>query len=174
MELLATLRRSGGIDALARQADLLPAAVGPAVEALLPALLDGIRSYAQHLGDGDQGVKAVLAMFGRLGDGNLAVEVMGPGPLSDEAGNRILAHVFGSEEAKQRLANEVGAVSGNEPALLERLLPVLAMLVCGYISARVRADETESESITWLRELLVLPNPGEARPGFGLGSGTNG
>lgn len=167
MELLATLRRSGGIDALARQAGLLPAIVSPAVEALLPALLEGMGAYARRLGGGDAGVRAMLAMIDGLGDGNLAVEVMGPGPLSDESGKRILTHIFATSDARHRLADEVGAVSRQDPALLERLLPALAMLVCGYFSARVQADESDGESITWLRELLLLQDPGEPMAGFG-------
>lgn len=173
MELLATLRRSGGLDALARRSDLVPADASSAAEALLPALLEGMRSYALRQGGGDAGAKAVVAMIDGLGDGNLAVEVMAPGPLSDEAGNTILATILGSAEAKQRLANQAGAVSGGEAAVLERLLPGLAMLVSGYISARVRADETDGDSIAWLRELLVLPSTGEGRRGL-EGSGTTG
>lgn len=171
MELLATLRRSGGIDALARQVGVVPATVGSAVEVLLPAVLEGLRAYAQRLGGGDAGIAAVLAMIDGLGDGDLAVAVMGPGPLCEEAGNKILAHALGTDDAKQRLAREVAAVSGQEPALLERLLPPLAMLACGYLSARARADQTESESIAWLRGVLALQGPAAGRP---AGSGTNG
>ena len=91
MDLLATLRRSGGIDALARQIGLPPATVFAGAEALMPALL-------------------------------------------------------------------------------ERILPVLAMLVCGYLSARAEADRSEGESSIWLRDLLMLQDPEERRSG----SGTNG
>ena len=47
------------------------------------------------------------------------------------------------------------------------------MLVCGYFSARSRAEDVEGETIAWLRELLALPKPGEPS-GLATGSGTNG
>jgi hypothetical protein len=170
MDLLATLRRSGGIDALARQIGLPPASVFAGAEALMPGLLGGLRDYAQRMGGGDVGVGAMLAIIDGLGDGNLAVEVMGPGPLAADTGDKVLAQFFGSREAKQRLASEVAVVSGQQPALLERILPVLAMLVCGYLSARAEADRSEDESLGWLRDLLMLHDPEERRSG----SGTNG
>lgn len=39
MEMLATLRRSGGINALARQLDVAPATATAGVKALLPSTL---------------------------------------------------------------------------------------------------------------------------------------
>jgi hypothetical protein len=166
MDLLATLRRSGGIDALARQVGSPPRPVSGGVEALLPAVLGGLRDYAQRIG-GDPGVRALLAMIDGLGDGNLAAEVMGPGPLTVEAGDRILAQFFGSPGAKRQLARDVAAESGQDPAMLERILPILTMLVCGYVSARAGADGSEGESTRWLRDLLMLDDPGEQHSNFG-------
>jgi hypothetical protein len=166
MDLLATLRRSGGIDALARQIGMPPQPVAAGVEALLPALLGGLRGYAQSMGGGEAGVRAMLAMMDGLGDGNLAAEVMGPGPLAAESGERVLLQLFGSREAGRQLAHDVAAASGHDAAMLDRILPVLAMLVCGYLSARVGADASETE---WLRDLLLLDDPDAPRS-----FGTNG
>lgn len=170
MDLLATLRRSGGIDALARQMELPPVTVFAGAEALLPALLEGLRAHTQRMGGGEQGIAAMLAIINGFGDGNLAAAVMGPDPLQSEMGDRIIAQFFGSHDAKHRLAEEVAAVSGQDGPVLERILPMLAMLVAGYISARAETDSIEDKGKGWLRELLMLQEPGEPR----ANSGTNG
>jgi hypothetical protein len=170
MDLLATLRRSGGIDALARQIGLPPTTVAAAVEALLPALIGGLRDYAQRLGEGDAGVQAMLAMIDGFGDGNLAAEVMGPGPLTADSGDKIVALFFDSANAKRWLAAEVAAETGQDALMLERIVSPLAMLVCGYITARVGADGAHDDSIDWVRALLKLPKGGAAQ----AGSGTHG
>jgi hypothetical protein len=167
MDLLATLRRSGGIDALARQIGRPPPPVAAGAEALLPALLGALRAYAQGMGGSETGVRAMLAMMDGLGDGNLAAEVMGPGPLASESGDRVLLKVFGSRDAAQRLAADVAALGGHDPAMLQRILPVLAMLVCGYLSARVGADVSERGGTEWLHDLLLLDDPDAPRSSFG-------
>jgi len=169
MDLLATLRRSGGIDALARQVGLAPAVVSACVEASLPAIVAGLRNYTLKSGGGDAGLGALLAMIDGLGDGNLAADVMGPEPLSAGPGERILAQFFEPSRAKQR-AGELAVASGRSVAEIERILPLLAMLLCGYISARVEAGRIDGGNLDWLWNLLMLQDPDEPR----ANSGTHG
>lgn len=165
MDWLAILRRSGGIDALARQVGQPPANVSAGAEVLLPALLDGLRDYAQRHGGPEAGVKALLAMIDGLGDGNLAAAVMGPEALVADAGETIVDQLFGSTEPKQRLAHETATTDEREATMLERMLPVLAMLVCGYISARAGTDQ----DIEWLLEALGLEDQAPRRKNSGSG-----
>jgi hypothetical protein len=165
MDLLAVLRRSGGIDAVARQIDGPPPQVTAGIDALLPALLASLRGYAQQHGGGDAGVAGLLAMVNGLGNGQLAADVMGPGPLPPDAGDALLGQLVGLPEARRRLASDVAAIGGLDSATIGHILPLLAMLVCGYISARAEADAAQGDSLSWLRDLLMLDDSQGRRPG---------
>jgi hypothetical protein len=136
MDWLTTLRRSGGINSLSRQLGISPAQVAAASEALLPALLAGLRQLAHGLGRGDAGVQALVKLLVELGGGQLAADVMGPGPLNTDPGNAILVRALGPEVARRAVLIEADRAKGIDQALGERVLPGLAMLVGGYITAR--------------------------------------
>jgi len=165
MDLLAVLRRSGGIDAVARQIGVPPPQVAAGIDTLLPALLASLRSYAQQQGGGHVGIAGLLAMVNALGNGQLAADVMGPGPLAADAGDALLGQLVGLPEARRRLASDVAAIGGQDSAAIGHILPLLAMLVCGYISARAEADAAQGDSLAWLRDLLMLDDSQGPRSG---------
>jgi hypothetical protein len=136
MDWLTTLRRSGGINALSRQLGVSPADVAAATAVLLPALLGGLRQQAERLGKSDAGVRAVVEHLVELGGGQLAADVMGPGPLDSEPGNAILDYALGPDVARRAILIEAERTAQIDQALAERILPGLAMLVGGYITAR--------------------------------------
>ncbi len=67
--MLAALRLSGGINALARQLGASPVDASAAAEALLPSLLAGFRNFPS-------GQAVLLTLFGELGGSALASAVM--------------------------------------------------------------------------------------------------
>jgi hypothetical protein len=162
MEWLTTLRRSGGINALSRQLGLSPAEVSDATEALLPKLLGGLRQLGDRLGgDGEAGIQAVIDLFAKLGGGQLAADVMGPGPLDTGPGNALLDQALGPEVARRAMLIEAERNVGLNQALGERVLPGLAMLVAGYITARAAGSGVEgSGGLDGLGSLLVSVTPG--------------
>jgi len=143
MDWLTTLRRSGGINALSRQLGVTPADVSAAADALLPALLGGLRQTADSLGGGDAGVDALVDILVEIGGGQLAVDVMSPGPLDVAPGNRILDRALGPEVARRAVLVEAERSAALDPELGARVLPGLAMLVGGYIAARAGGSGAE-------------------------------
>lgn len=143
MDWLTTLRRSGGINALSRQVDASPADVSSAAGALLPALLGALRQAAQGLGEGDAGVQSLVDMLTELGGGQLAADVMGGGPLDLAPGQQLLDRILGPEVARRAVLTEAERGHGLDPELGARLLPALAMLVAGYITARAGGSGAE-------------------------------
>lgn len=143
MDWLTTLRRSGGINALSRQIGASPAEVAAGTEALLPALLGGLRRVADRSGRGDEGVRALVEELSTLGGGQLAADVMGPGPLETDPGNAILDLAIGPDVARRAVLIEAERNAGLDQALGERVLPGLAMLVGGYITARAGGSGAE-------------------------------
>ncbi|MFM5885472.1 MAG: DUF937 domain-containing protein [Novosphingobium sp.] len=130
------LRRSGGIEAVSKQLGVPPAIAAAGAEALLPAIVGGFRKHADGAGGGEAGLGSLIGMLGSLGGGALAANVLGPDPTDVDQGNGILGQIFGSKDVSRSVAADAAARTGIDPDLLKRMLPILAMLVGGYLSAR--------------------------------------
>lgn len=143
MDMLATLRRSGGIEALARELGIPSAAAAAGTEALLPAIVAGFRQHRDTEGGGEAGLSAVATMLEGLGGGSLAAAVMGPDAADFAPGNGVLGAIFGTKDVSRILADQAAQATGLEPAMLKRMLPLLAMLVGGYLSARATGSGAE-------------------------------
>lgn len=162
MDWLTTLRRSGGINALSRQIGASPADVAAGTEALLPALVGGLRQLADRLGGDDDGVRALVDRLMELGGGQLAADVMGPGPVNTAPGDALLEEALGPEVARRAVLIEAERTGGLDQALGERILPGLAMLVGGYITARAGGSGAQgSGGLTELGSLLDTLTPDE-------------
>lgn len=136
MDMLDMLRRSGGLDAMAGQLGISPAQAASGAEALLPAVLGGFKKRSQAGGSGEVGIGDLIGMLGGLGGGALADNVVGPEPTDVGRGNAVLGQIFGSKEVSRTVAGHASQQSGLDPALLRKMLPILAMLVGGYLSSR--------------------------------------
>jgi hypothetical protein len=135
MNWLATLRRSGGINAIAHHLGMSPIDAGAGIAALVPALIAGLRDYCAKSGGGDAGLRALVAFLNELDGGDLAAQVMGQDPLRIEAGNTLLDRLFG--ESRTETVDNAERSTDVARDVLDELLPPLAMLVGGYIAARV-------------------------------------
>ena len=134
MDWLTTLRRSGGINALSRQLGVSPTQVAAGAEALLPAIVGAARLFVDRHGGGEAGARALVASLAEFGGGQLAADVMGPGPLDLLPGQGIVGLVIGPDVARRAVLAEAER-AGLEPALGDRVLPGLVMLVSGYVTA---------------------------------------
>ena len=135
MDLLATLRRSGGVSAVAVQLDEAPAQVDQGVEALLPLLVSEMRAEVARLGGGDEGIAALVALFDREGDGSLASRLLAERDVDPAVGYILLDRICREPGSSERLAGKVTDTELDKP-MLARLAALLMMLVGGYMSAR--------------------------------------
>ena len=117
---------NGGIEALASQLGVPPEQAQRGAEALLPSVLGGMGDNATNL---DTHVN-------QLGGVDLARNVVGPEPTQVDKGNQLLGGIFGSKDVSRQVAGHAAQGSGLDPALLQRMLPILAMLVAGHLSGR--------------------------------------
>ena len=134
MDIGDILQGQGGIGAIAGQLGISPAEVERGAGALLPSILQGFGQRAAPTTGGDAG--GLEDVLGRLGGGGLADNVVGPEPTEVGKGNEILGHIFGSKQVSREVAGDAAQKSGLDPALLKKMLPILAMLVGGYLSSR--------------------------------------
>lgn len=134
MDLNDILRSQGGIEAIAGQLGISEAEAQRGAAALLPSVLSG---FGQRAGGADMGGLGGLgAVLESLGGGNLTRDVVSPAPTPVSKGNDILGEIFGSKEVSREVAGEASQSTGLDPALLKKMLPIVAMLVAGYLSSQ--------------------------------------
>lgn len=132
MQITDILAQTGGVGSIARDLGVSEAEVTRGAEALGPALLGGFMKQAQA-GGGAGGLGGLLS---QLGGGGLLDNVLSPGQTDVAKGDGVLGQVFGSKEVSRTVAQSASAKSGLDPALLKRMLPILAMLVAGYLTKK--------------------------------------
>lgn len=125
------LARTGGLAAIARELGLSETQASSGAEALAPAILGGFRKQAQSQPTGLDGLGGLL---GQLGGGSLFDDVVAPQPTDVRRGNDVLGQIFGSPDVSRAVAQNASTQSGLDPALLKRMLPMLAMLVAGFLA----------------------------------------
>lgn len=132
MQITEILAETGGAQSMARDLGVSEAEVKRGAEALGPMLLGGFRKQAQSGASGG-GLGGLLS---QLGGGGLLDSVLSPTPTDATQGDAVLGQVFGSKEVSRTAAQNASAQTGLDPALLKRMLPLLAMLVAGYLSKK--------------------------------------
>jgi len=131
MPITDLLSRSGGLQSIARELGVDESQAASGAQALLPAILGGFRRQSES---GSTGTEALGGLLGRLGGGSLLDDVVSPQPTDPSRGNDILGQIFGSKDVSRSVAQNASSQSGLDPSLLRRMLPMLAMLVAGYLS----------------------------------------
>jgi hypothetical protein len=107
-------------------------------------------------------------VLGKLGGGSLLDDVLAPQPTNVSRGNDVLGQIFGSKDVSRTVAQDAASRSGLDPALLKKMLPILAMLVAGYMARQGgRAAQQPGQAGGGLGGLLggLLGGGGSARPG---------
>ena len=131
MDIMDMLAQTGGIDSMARELGISETQARTGAAALLPAVLGGFKKQAQGQAAAGGGLEDLL---GKLGGGGLLDDVLSPQPTNVNRGNDILGQIFGSKDVSRTVAKSASAPAGLDPALLKKMLPILAMLVAGYMA----------------------------------------
>jgi hypothetical protein len=162
MDISSILQQSGAIGAIASQLGVNEQVAQMGAEALLPSILGGFKKTAQAQPAGLDGLGGLL---GQLGGGGLFDNVVAPEPTNVDAGNGVLGQIFGTKEVSRTVADHASGQTGIDPTILKKMLPILAMLVAGYM-----AKQSGGEGAGGLGGLLgsVLGGGGQAAGG-GLG-----
>lgn len=136
MQMTDLLAQMGGLQSMARELGVSETQAATGAAALLPVILGGFRKQAQAQPTGLEGLGGLLE---QLGGGNLLDDVLGPQPTHVNRGNDVLGQIFGSKDVSRAVAQNAASQSGLDPALLKKMLPILAMLVAGYMAKQGRA-----------------------------------
>ena len=131
MNITDILAQAGGLRSMSRELGMSEEQVQTGAEALLPAILGGFKKQAQAQPSGLDGLGGLLE---QLGGGGLMDNVLSPEPTDVDRGNDVLGTIFGSKDVSREVAQNAAGRTGLDPAMLKRMLPMLAMLVAGFMS----------------------------------------
>ena len=147
-DLIAILQQTGGISAIASQLGIPPAMAEAGASALLPAIVGGFskQTEAPSGADAGGGLGSLIGMLGGLGGAGLAANVLGPETTNVDKGNDVLGQIFGSKDVSRTVATHASNQTGIDPALLKKMLPILAMLVAGYMAHAGGAQQGDQPS----------------------------
>jgi hypothetical protein len=131
MQITDILSQMGGMQSMARDLGISETEAAKGAEALAPAILGGFKRQAEAQPAGLEGLGGLL---GRLGGGGLLDNVLSPQPTDVGRGNDVLGQIFGTKDVSRAVAQDAAAKSGLSPSVLKKMLPILAMLVTGFMA----------------------------------------
>ena len=138
MQITDILAQVGGLQSIAKELGVSETEAASGAEALVPAILGGFKKQAQSQPAGLEGLGGLL---GQLGGGGLLDNVLAPQPTDVSRGNDVLGQIFGSKDVSRAVAQNAASQSGLAPNLLKKMLPMLAMLVAGYMAKQRGAGD---------------------------------
>ena len=133
MNVTDILAQTGGLQSMARELGISEAEASKGAAALAPMILGGFKKQAQAQPTGLEGLGGLL---GQLGGTGLLENVLSPQPTDLNRGNDVLGQIFGSKDVSRTVAQNASAQSGLDPSLLKKMLPMLAMMIAGYMASQ--------------------------------------
>jgi len=141
MQITDILNKTGGLQSIARELGISESDAASAATALAPAVLGGFQKQAEAH---PQGLDGLGGLLGQLGGGGLLDSVLSPSPTDTAPGNDVLGQIFGSKDVSRAVAQNAAAQTGHDPSLLKKMLPMLAMVVAGYMAKNHAAQQGSS------------------------------
>jgi len=143
MQITDVLAQMGGLKSMARELGVSESQPATGAAVLIPAILGGFKKQAQAQPTGLEGLGGLL---GQLGGGGLFDQVLSPEPTHVGLGDAVLGQIFGSKDVSRTVAQNAASKSGLDPALLKKMLPMLAMLVAGYMAKQREGAQAAPQS----------------------------
>ena len=165
MNINEILAQTGGVQAMARELGISEAEAANGAAALAPAILGGFKKQAQAQPEGFAGLGGLL---GQLGGGGLLADVLSPQPTNVSRGDDVLGQIFGSKDVSRSVAEQASARTGLDPSLLKKMLPIVAMMVTGFMARQQGGPSTGATAAGGVGGMLG------GLLGGGAGSGSSG
>ncbi len=130
MQITDILGQMGGLQSIARELGISESQAAAVAAALTPAILGGFKKQAQA----PAGLDGLGGLLSQLGGGGLLDTVLQAEPTDVGRGNDVLGQIFGSKDVSRTVAQNAASQSGLDPSLIKKMLPLVAMLVAGYMA----------------------------------------
>ena len=167
MEITDILGQMGGLQSIARELGISETQAAAGAAALAPAILGGFKKQAQA----PAGLEGLGGLLGQLGGGGLLDNVLAKEPTDVGRGNDVLGQIFGSKDVSRTVAQNAASRSGLDPSVIKKMLPIVAMLVAGYMAKQRGAAQPSSGGLGNMLGGLLGGQTGGARPGAEAGLG---
>lgn len=131
MQITDILAQMGGLQSVARELGVSEEEATSGAAALAPALLGGFKKQTQAQPAGLAGLGGLL---GQLGGGSLLDNVLSSEPTDVNRGNDLLGQIFGSKDVSRAVAQNASAQTGLDTSVLKKMLPMLAMMIAGFMA----------------------------------------
>ena len=131
MQLQDILKQTGALESIARELNISEVEATKAASALAPTVLGGFRKQAEAHPQGLDGFSGLLNQFG---GGGMLDSILSSNPTDTSLGDNVLGRIFGTKDVSRAVAQNAAAQSGQDPSMLKKMLPMLAMLVAGYMA----------------------------------------
>lgn len=169
LELIAGAQGGGAVNQLASQFGLKPEQAQSAMAALLPALAGGLQRNMSS----ESGLSGLMSA---LESGRHEAYLEQPDTLARPEtvtdGNGILGHILGSKDASRQVATEASQKTGIDPAVLKKMLPLVAALAMAGLSRQTKSAGGGARAAGLAA--LLGPLLKGAGGGQGLGGGLGG
>ena len=166
MQITDILAQTGGLQAMSRELGISETDAARGTAALAPAILGGFKKQALAQ---TSGLDALGGLLGQLGGESLLDNVVAPQPTDVTRGNDVLGTIFGSKDVSRAVAQNAAAQSGVDQNVLRKMLPMVAMMIAGYM-ARQRGGGTSPSGAGGLGGLVGGLLGGGGGSGGGLSS----
>jgi len=140
MNVQELIKQAGGLGTIAKELGLSQKDAASGAEALLPAVMGGFKKRAGS--DGESGLGSLL---GKLGGAGLADDVLSNQPTHVDMGNNVLGAIFGTKDVSRAVAADASKKSGLSADTLKKMLPMLAMLVGGFMAKKTGSGATTAK-----------------------------
>ena len=130
MQIMDIINQAGGVQSMARELGISESQAAAGSAALAPAILGGFKRQAQA----PAGLAGLGGLLGQLGGGGLLDNVLSPEPTDIGKGNEVLGQIFGSKDVSRTVAQNAATQSGLDAGVIKKMLPMVAMLVAGYMA----------------------------------------
>ena len=145
MQITDILSNTSGLQSIAQALGVSDDVVGSGAKALLPAIIGGFTNQDQSQPNAATGLGDLI---GQLGGSGLIGNIMSMQSGDANGGNGLLSALFGSQDGGASVAHSAASASGLDPALLQKMLPLLATLVAGFMGKQGEANEANSNEAT--------------------------
>ncbi len=153
LDVLLQSPQGGPMDALTSMSGLQSGQMQQLLKQVLPVIAGGLQKSSQN----SSGLEGLLRA---LNTGSHDRYYDQPHILDSQDtrmdGNGILGHILGNKDASRRLASHASSKTGIDPALIKKMLPIIATVVMGALNKRASTQGMLGQQSNYAKESGIM------------------
>lgn len=133
LDMILEAQNGGAVSEVARNFGIEERQARDVFAEVVPPFTRGMQRNTQKQG----GMDDLIGAINRGKHGNYLDDLASlSNPSTTKDGNDILGHVFGSKDVSRNVAKHAGSRTGIDPALIKKILPIVAAIAMGVLSKK--------------------------------------